>query len=202
MSLKESKELKVVNMTNGYVISPETGRAIKVGSKTYNRLMNNAVLKTKDSTQENRLIAEAKTLDEAVLMKNTLSKSVAGENRVVRRKGLKLYSVKRKTKKPEVIKTVADKSISALVKNRESLKELPDSEYETAIREMIYLNLVDNDVPKVAKRASDKRASDERASDEKAICESTPISPPQPVVKRKYRLKRKVAQSVSSDSEL
>ena len=83
-------------VANDFIVNPCTGRLIKKGSKTYERLLNARLLnEEKPSTSEENVVIEAESNDQAKTIQSKLNKNLQ-KNKVVTRRGSTVLKASRR----------------------------------------------------------------------------------------------------------
>ncbi len=147
-------------ISNDFIVNPYTGRLIKKGSKTYERLLNARLLnEEKPSTSEENVVIKAESNDQAKTIQSKLNKNLQ-KNKVVTRRGSTVLKASRRPTRKEVIDRVSDIATNIVRENRDDIleSEMNDDELDDYIKKMIQLKLVGNDKPRSSKKPLDEQS--------------------------------------------
>ena len=135
-------------IANDFIVNPYTGRLIKKGSKTYERLLNARLLnEDKPSTSEENIVMQAESNDQAKTIQGKL-KNVQ-KNKVITRRGSTILKASRRPTRKEVIDRVSDIASDCVRENRDDIldSDMNDEELDEYIKSMIQNKLMIADRP-------------------------------------------------------
>ena len=130
-------------IANDFIVNPYTGRLIKKGSKTYERLLNARLLnEDKPSTSEENIVMQAESNDQAKTIQGKL-KNVQ-KNKVITRRGSTILKASRRPTRKEVIDRVSDIASGCVRENRDDIldSDMNDEELDEYIKSMIQNKLM------------------------------------------------------------
>lgn len=131
-----------LNELKNYILNPKSGRMIKIGSRAYQKLVSQNVLKVEPS--KDTVIAECENPQKAQELQQTLNKNVIGKNKIVSRRGNRVISSNRRITHEELVTNVSDLAISAVNENQDIFydKNLTDEEISSQIKRLIHQKLI------------------------------------------------------------
>ena len=144
-------------ISNDFIVNPYTGRLIKKGSKTYERLLNARLLnEEKPSTSEENVVIKAESNDQAKTIQSKLNKNLQ-KNKVVTRRGSTVLKASRRPTRKEVIDRVSDIATNVVRENRDDIleSEMNGDQLDDYIKNLIQLKLISDNKSLSSKKPID-----------------------------------------------
>jgi len=132
-----NKTLKNINDLSDWVVNPETGRLLKIGTRKYYDLVKDKILKIDGGSRKKNVIYKGANLDD--VKKCMVPRD---ENLKIIKRNETLIESRRKVTRGEIIKELCIKASDVIKNNMDELEGLEGDELDKKVKQMINQKMV------------------------------------------------------------